>query len=105
MWDYNSSVLNPYAPLQRRTVARVNGKPGADAYKMGPNEEVLLLDVTAPIIWLKTTDSASYPTLTAYDITPHVEAAPPDYKTLEDRLKKLEEAIYAKSDAEPAKSE
>lgn len=105
MWDYNSSVLNPYAPLQRRTVARVNGKPGADAYKMGPNEEVLLLDVTAPIIWLKTTDSASYPTLTAYDITPHVEAAPPDYKTLEDRLKKLEEAIYAKPDAEPAKSE
>lgn len=103
MWT--PDVFNPYAPQTRRTVSRVSGKPGADAFKMGPNEEVLLLDVTAPIIWLKTTDSASYPTLTAYDITPHVEETPPDYKTIEERLKKLEEAIYAKPDAEPVKAE
>lgn len=95
MWDFN----NPYALPQRETIKRVSGRPGADAYRMAPNSEVLLLDETQPVIWLKTTDSAGYPTLTAYDIALHEEEKPADYKSLEERLKKLEEAIYAKPDA------
>ena len=101
MWNYDPMQVLP----QRRTVERVSGKPGADAYRMAPNSEVLLLDETAPIVWLKTTDSAGYATLTPYDIKRHEEEKPIDYKVFEERLKKLEDAIYAKSDAEPAKSE
>lgn len=101
MW--NADAFNPYPNLpQRTTVARVSGKPGAEAYRMAPNSEVLLLDETAPIVWLKTTDSAGYPTLTAYDISHHKGEEPVDYKSFEERLKKLEEAIYAKPDAQSA---
>ena len=72
---------------------------------MGPNSEVLLLDETAPIIWLKTTDAGGFPTLTPYDIKLHEEEKPVDYKSLEERLKKLEEMLNAKSDAVPAAAE
>ena len=72
---YNNNLYGPYQynmglQLQRQEVVRVNGKNGADAYQMAPNSSVLLLDETAPVIWLKTTDGASYPTITGYKITP-----------------------------------
>ncbi len=38
---------------------------------MPPNSSILLLDETAPIVWLKMTDGAGYPTLNPYDIAPH----------------------------------
>ena len=57
-------------PLLKIEVIRVHGEEGAKAYQMPPNSSVLLLDETAPIVWLKTTDGASYPTITGYNITP-----------------------------------
>ena len=84
--------LYPQYPMQSRIV-RVSGKPGADAYQMAPNSEALLLDETAPIVWLKTTDGAGYPRLVAYDIVAHEEEKPADYKSLEERIKKLEELL------------
>ena len=77
----------------RQDVIRVSGKNGAEAYVMPPNSSVLLLDETAPIIWLKTTDGAGYPSLTPYTITPYKEEPKPDFKSLEDRISKLEERI------------
>lgn len=87
-----------------RKILKVTGRRGAEAMPMGPNSEVLLLDETAPIVWLKTTDAAGYPTLTAYDIKLHEEEKPVDYSELDARLKKLEELLNAKSDA-PAVAE
>ena len=119
---YNSNVYNPYQqymgtmmgnnsfPPQRQEVVRVNGKNGADAYQMAPNSSILLLDETAPIIWLKTTDGASYPTVTGYTITPiETKIATPieskDYADLESRIAKLEEVINnGKSDVKPIKT-
>ena len=77
----------------RPQVVRVNGRNGAEAYQMPANASVLLLDETAPIIWLKQTDGAGYPTLAAYDISPHQEAPAPDMRSLEERITKLEEAM------------
>ena len=97
-------------PAQRQEVIRVNGKNGADAYQMAPNSSILLLDETAPIIWLKTTDGASYPTVTGYKITPiETKIATPiessSYADLESRIAKLEEVINnGKSDAKPIKT-
>lgn len=97
-------------PTQRQEVIRVNGKNGADAYQMAPNSSILLLDETAPIIWLKTTDGASYPTVTGYKITPiETKIATPiessNYADLESRIAKLEEVINnGKSDAKPIKT-
>ena len=86
-----------YGMIQQRIV-RVNGKPGAEAFQMAPNSEALLLDETAPIVWLKITDGAGYPRLIPYDITPHEEEQI-DYQSFDERLKRLEEAINGKPDA------
>lgn len=79
----------------RSGIIRVKGRPGAETFAMGPNEDALLLDETAPIVWLKRTDGAGYPSLDAYDLSPHEETkAEPDgedhYNALEKRIEKLE---------------
>lgn len=79
-------------------IVRVSGRPGAEAFQMAPNSETLLLDETAPIVWLKITDGAGYPRLIPYDITPHEEEQI-DYKSFDERLKRLEEYINGKPDA------
>lgn len=79
-------------------IVRVSGRPGAEAFQMAPNSEALLLDETAPIVWLKITDGAGYPRLIPYDITPHEEEVI-DYKSFDERLKRLEEYINGKPDA------
>ena len=100
-------MMNNYYPqLGYQTparVVRVSGRPGAEAYQMPPNSEVLLLDETQPVVWLKTTDGAGYPRLNAYDITIHEDEKPVDYKSIEERIKKLEDAINAKSHVVPTK--
>lgn len=90
---YNYGMMP--APMR---VVRVSGKPGAEAYQMAPNSEVLLLDETQPVVWLKTTDGAGYPRLTAYDITVHEEEQF-DYKSINARLKRLEDYFNAQSNA------
>ena len=105
----NMALNNASFPNQKQEIVRVNGKNGADAYQMAPNSSILLLDETAPIIWLKTTDGASYPTVTGYTITPiETKIAPPiedkNYAELESRIAKLEEVINnGKSDVRSVK--
>lgn len=99
---YNGNMYTPYMGMQqyqRQEVIRVNGRNGAEAYQMAPNSSILLLDETAPVIWLKTTDGASYPTVTGYKITP-IETKPKEeevisrqYIELDERIKRLEEVI------------
>lgn len=83
---------------QKQEVVRVNGSNGASAYQLPPNSSILLLDETAPIVWLKMTDGAGYPTITAYDIVPHQEPTPVDTKSLEARIARLEELFNEQSD-------
>lgn len=91
--SFNQQMMN------KVEVVKVSGKPGAEAYNLAPNSSILLLDETAPIVWLKTTDGAGYPTVTPYSITPYQPEPPIDAKNLEERIKRLEEIINAKSDA------
>ena len=105
---------SPFAPqmmwgqqrpqLPQQQVTRVSGQNGAQAYALLPNSSALLLDDTAPIVWLKTTDGAGYPTLTPYDIVPHQIPTPVDASSLEARIKKLEDMIYAKPDTASAEA-
>ena len=74
-------------------IIKVNGRNGAETYTMPPNAQVLLLDETQPIVWLKQTDGAGYPTLTAYDIKPHEEKPMPDMRNLEERIEQIEKVI------------
>ena len=94
----NNSQMNPQFNMpQKHEIIHVNGRNGADMFQMAPNSNVLLLDDTAPIVWLAQTDGAGYKTLSAFDIVPHKEVPAPDFQALEDRISRLEEKLNAKS--------
>lgn len=107
MYPYNqqlSQMLLQQSMPQKREVIKVNGRAGADAFQMQANESELLLDTTAPVVWLVQTDGAGYKSVTGYDITLHEEKPQENvYKTLEERIKKLEDMINAKPDTSNAK--
>jgi hypothetical protein len=97
---YQPPYPQPAAPQMQ--VVRVKGRPGADAYVMGPNCSALLLDESGTLVWLCVTDGAGYKTISPYDITPHQDAPAPDYGSLESRISKLEEIMYELSGDTPA---
>ena len=101
-YSYQMPMQNPYQarldalqppPASRCEIIRVNGRNGAEAYQMPPNSSNLLLDETAPLVWLVQTDGAGYKTLTPYTISPYQPAPPVDVHSLEDRVKRLEELL------------
>lgn len=101
---YGGMYQNPYSgnvyQTQQQTaqqIIKVNGENGARAYQMPANSSALLLDESAPIVWLKQTDGAGYPTLTPYRIEPYAPEPEPDYRSLLSRIEKLEGLINGKS--------
>lgn len=80
--------------LPHYDIVKVNGRNGAEAFQMGPNSQVLLLDETAPILWLASTDGAGYKTVSAFDISPHQDHQQTLLASMEQRLARLEECIY-----------
>ena len=102
MYPYQP-YFNQQTQYQRTEVVKVNGEGGAKAYQMPPNSSALLLDETAPIVWLKTTDGAGFPSFSPYSITPYKPAPPVDVNGLEQRIARLEEMINAKPDTTNAK--
>lgn len=88
----NSNGMN-IKNLPHYEVIRVNGRAGAEAFQMGENSSVLLLDETANIIWFAQTDGAGYKTLTPFTITQYVEQPPVDVNVLNDRVAQLENMI------------
>lgn len=93
----NFGYNNPYDPnlykYQKTDIIHVNGENGARAFQMAPNSNILLLDDTAPLVWLAQTDGAGYKTVTPYSITPYKPEPPVDIKQLEQRIAKIEEAL------------
>ena len=79
--------------LPRQEIIRVNGENGAKAYQMAPNSSALLLDESAPLVWLIQTDGAGYKTTTPYTIAPYQAQPAPDYNSLNDRITRLEEML------------
>lgn len=112
--SYGNNNYNPYMGYQtgnlvtqqqlqvrqpQQQVPRVNGRNGADAYKIPPDSSVLLLDETQPVVWLKSSDSAGYCTLLPYAISPLEEkSTEASVKSLEDRVSALEEMLRSKEE-------
>lgn len=99
--QFLQNLILQQAQGQTQEVIKVNGENGVDAFQMGANCSALLLDISAPIVWLVQTDGAGYKSKTPYDITPHASEEEVQYKSLEDRITRLEEVIDAKSNVEP----
>ena len=78
---------------QRQEIVKVNGENGARAFQMAPNSNALLLDESAPLVWLVQTDGAGYNTVAPYKIEPYQAQPAPDYNSLEERISRLEEML------------
>lgn len=96
--NYLPPTANPGAypntnVLRKTEIIHVNGQNGAQAFQMMPNSQALLLDDTAPIVWLAQTDGAGYKTITPYSITPYQPEPEVDLKDIDRRLTKIEEAM------------
>ena len=99
--NYQNPFINPYGmapqypqmPAAPQQVVRVNGENGARAYQIGANSSALLLDESGMMVWLVTTDGAGYKTVAPYNITPYEKDPAPDFGSLEDRIKRLEEIV------------
>ena len=70
---------------------------------MLPNSQALLLDDTAPLVWLAQTDGAGYKTITPYSIAPYQPEPEITVKDLDERLKRIEEVLNAKSNTSSSK--
>ena len=91
---YFQQSFNNAGQVPKRTeIIHVNGQNGAQAFQMWPNSQALLLDDTAPLIWLAQTDGAGYKTITPYTIAPYQPEPEIDLKSLDERLRKLEEVM------------
>lgn len=95
-----SPVMQPMQPpVQQEVVKRVNGKDGAEMYRMAPDSSAILLDENNPIIWFLQTDSAGYKTITPYDISPHAETKAPDVSSIDERLNGIDVRLRALEEA------
>lgn len=80
--------------LPPQQVIRVAGKKSIDKLEMSPDSSVLIMDTSAPIVWLCVSDGLGNVTATAYDITVHQDIPPFDVAgfagDVEKRLQALE---------------
>ena len=68
----------PMYGVQQAKPVFVNGRAGADAYAMGPNDKAVLFAENEPVFFFKATDGAGYPTTKTYryDQEPEPGASP-----------------------------
>ena len=79
-----------YSIYPRYEIMRVHGEESARSFKMAPNSECFLADLTDPHrMWLAQTDGTGFMTLTQLDVNIHQDIPQP---TLEERIKHLEDA-------------
>lgn len=94
MYNYN-----PYYYQQNQNVLpsqqiiQVNGKASVDTIQLAPNSSVLVMDTSAPIVWMCVSDGIGKVTSTPYDITVHKDAPPVDFNAIETRLHTVESTL------------
>ena len=82
---------NYYAPHYE--IIQVNGRAGAENFRMGPNSSALLLDNSAPIIWFVKTDGSGLISATPCDYSIHQDPPPINLNDIQERLTALEEKL------------
>lgn len=77
----------------RQEIIHISGEQGARNYQLPPSSNALLLDDTAPLVWLCQTDAIGYKTVTPYKIEPYTPPTPVDINTLLEKINVLEERL------------
>ena len=81
--------------LPQQQVLQANGKESISKIRLAPGSSVLVMDNTAPLVWLCTSDSLGNVTLKAYDIKEHTDAPAVDASSFEARLAAVEKRMEA----------
>ena len=97
----NNGFNNPFgygsfnngSQLQRYQIERVNGADEVNKFQMLPNSETILLDTTAPLVWLVQTDNFGNKTTAPFTITPYTPPKPVDVSDLVAEIKALREEL------------
>lgn len=76
--------------LSPQQIVQVNGKSSIDTLQMSPNSSILIMDTSAPIVWMCISDGVGKVTATPYDIVEHKDAPPVDMRNVEQRLTAVE---------------
>lgn len=96
-------MYSPYPYQNSQQIIKVTGEQGANAFQLLPNSSVLLLDSSAPRVFLVTTDGAGYKSISAYKLEPYEAEPEVDLTLLVKRIEKLERSINGKSNSSNAK--
>lgn len=92
--QFGGFVQQPQTPtLPQQQIIQVNGKASVDTIQLAPNSSVLLMDTTAPIVWMCVSDGVGKTSATAYDIIPHKDKPPIDVENIEQRISNIEKII------------
>jgi hypothetical protein len=86
-------------------IVRVNGRGGANAFQMGANSSILLLDETDNVVWLAQTDGAGYKTVTPFKISPYDEQPVVDVSAITARIEALENSVRELKEMRNVKSD
>ena len=107
-YDMLRQQMAPQQPAQQanvlpaQQVIQVAGRQSIDTLQMSPNSSVLIMDTSAPIVWLCVSDGLGKVTATAYDISVHQDTPPFDIagfaESVEGRLKELESKVLKEAD-------
>lgn len=100
---YNNPYNNIFQPQQQiqpqnntlpqQQIIQVNGKASVDTIQLAPNSSILVMDTSAPIVWMCVSDGIGKVTSTPYDIIAHEEKSPIDISDVEKRLENVEKFI------------
>ena len=88
---------NPYQPprpaLPQQQIITVAGPDSLAQIQMAPNSSILVMDQTAPIVYLVQSDGVGKVSWTAYDIAQHKDKAQVQQESMDARLAAVEAAI------------
>ena len=92
---YNNILQQPQQAnvLPQQQIIQVNGKASVDTIQLSPNSSILVMDTSAPLVWLCVSDGVGKVTAKAYDIIEHKDTPPIDTANLEQRITAVENFI------------
>ena len=92
---YNNILQQPQQAnvLPQQQIIQVNGKASVDTIQLAPNSSILVMDTSAPLVWLCVSDGVGKVTAKAYDIIEHKDIPPIDVASVEQRLTAVENYI------------
>ena len=90
---YTPPMMQNTPTLPAQQIIQVNGKASVDTIQLAPNSSILVMDTSAPIVWMCVSDGIGKVTATPYDITVHQDKPQVDVNSIENRLSTVESAL------------